>query len=95
MADIDASVKDIIDLKGDFYFEQFNRYSTGQKQLLRALSKDGCHIFSADYIRRHRLNTSSSVQKNIKVLLEDGIADKSGDSYYISDPFFRRYLQEM
>ena len=95
MADIDASMKDIIDLKGDFYFEQFNRYSTGQKQLLRALSKDGCHIFSADYIRRHRLNTSSSVQKNIKVLLEDGIADKSGDSYYISDPFFRRYLQEM
>ena len=90
--DIDSSVLDIIELKGDFYYEQFDRYSTGQKQLMRALAKEGEHIFSADYIRRNKLNTSSSVQKNIRVLQEDGIAEKSGDTYFISDPFFRLYL---
>ena len=52
VSDIDDSVQDIIALKGDFYFEQFNRYAMGQKQLLRALSQDGNHIFSTDYIRR-------------------------------------------
>ena len=93
ISDINDSVQDIIALKGDFYFEQFNRYATGQKQLMRALAKDGEHIFSADYIRRHKLNTASSVQKNIKVLQQDGIVDKTGDTYFISDPFFRRYLQ--
>lgn len=93
--DIDESVNDIMTLKGDFYFEQFNRYSTGPKQLMRALSWEGKHIFSSDYIRRYKLNTPSSVQKNIKILLEDGIADKAGDTYFISDPFFRRYLQDL
>lgn len=93
--DIDKSVQDIIDLKGDFYFEQFNRYATGQKQLMRALSKNGDHIFSTDYIRKNKLNTPSSVQKNIVTLLEDGIVDKTGNTYFISDPFFRRYLQSL
>ena len=93
VGDINDSVQDIIALKGDFYHEQFNRYSIGQKQLLRALSRDGSHIFSVDYIRRNKLNTSSTVQKNIKILLEDGIADKTGDTYFISDPFFRIFLQ--
>ena len=93
--DIDSSVVDIIELKGDFYFEQFNRYAIGQKQLLRALAKEGEHIFSVDYIRRNKLNTASSVQKNIQVLQNDGIAEKSGDTYFISDPFFRRYLLEI
>ena len=93
VGDINDSVQDIIVLKGDFYHEQFNRYSIGQKQLLRALSRDGSHIFSVDYIRRNKLNTSSTVQKNIKILLEDGIADKTGDTYFISDPFFRIFLQ--
>lgn len=93
MDDIDNSVQDIIDLKGDFYFEQFNRYATGQKQLMRALAISGEHIFSTEYVHKNKLNTPSSVQKNIKTLLEDGIADKSGDTYFISDPFFRRYLQ--
>lgn len=92
-ADIDASISDIIALKGDFYFEQFNHYSTGQKQLMRSLAKDGTHIFSAEYIRKNKLNTASSVQKNIKLLLEDGIADKSGDTYFISDPFYARFLK--
>lgn len=93
MEDIDNSVQDIIDLKGDFYFEQFNRYATGQKQLMRALAKSGEHIFSTEYVRNNKLNTPSSVQKNIMTLLEDGIADKTGSTYFISDPFFRRYLQ--
>jgi AAA+ ATPase superfamily predicted ATPase len=95
VSDINDSVQDIIALKGDFYHEQFNRYSIGQKQLLRALSRDGSHIFSVDYIRKYKLNTSSTVQKNIKILMEDGIADKTGDTYFISDPFFRRFLQEL
>ena len=90
--DIDLCVDDIIGLKGDYYQEQFDKYSERQKSLLKAIAVDGCNIFSSRYIQRHRLAPASTVQKSVAVLTEDGVIEKEGGNYFISDPFLRRYI---
>jgi len=83
----------IVGLKSDYYFELFDRQSIMQKQLLKALVHSGENIFSADYIKRFRLTTASTTQKAVSVLLESGIIDKTENVYFISDPFFKRFIQ--
>jgi len=64
-----------------------------QKQLLKALVKSGDNIFSADYTKRFRLSASSTTQKSVEVLMDSGIIDKTDNSYFISDPFFKRFIE--
>jgi len=83
----------IIELKQDYYFELFDRQSVLQKKLLKALVTNGENVFSSDYIKRFRLSATSSVQKAIVVLMDNGLIDKTMNNYFISDPFFRRYIE--
>ncbi|NDP23173.1 MAG: ATP-binding protein [Paludibacter sp.] len=83
----------IVELKQDYYHELFDRQSVMQKQLLKALVVSGNNVFSAEYSKRFRLTAASTIQKAILVLLDNGIIDKTENSYFISDPFFRRYIQ--
>lgn len=64
-----------------------------QKQLLKALSQSGESVFSAQYAKQYRLSTTSTTQKAILVLMDSGIIDKTDNTYFISDPFFKRFLQ--
>jgi hypothetical protein len=84
--------KRIVELKQDYYFELFDRQSVMQKQLLKALSQSGESVFSAEYAKRFRLSTTSTTQKAILVLMDSGIIDKTDNTYFISDPFFKRFL---
>ena len=83
----------IVELKQDYYYELFDRQSVMQKQLLKALAQSGEGVFSADYARRFRLSTASTIQKAILVLMDSSIIDKSDNSYFIRDPFFKRFIQ--
>ena len=83
----------IVELKSDYYYELFDRQSIMQKQLLKALVQSGESIFSAGYIKRFRLSTASTTQKAVLVLMDSGIIDKAGNVYFISDPFFKRFIQ--
>ena len=85
--------KRIVDLKQDYYFELFDRQSVMQKQLLKALAQSGESVFSAGYAKRFRLSTTSTTQKAILVLMDSAIIDKTDNAYFISDPFFKRFLQ--
>jgi len=89
---IDACSKRIVELKQDYYYELFDRQSVMQKQLLKALVHSGDNIFSASYSKRFRLSTASTTQKSVLSLLDSGIIDKTDNSYFISDPFFKRFL---
>ncbi len=82
----------IIFLKRDFYFELFDRQSIMQKKLLKALAIDGENIFSSAYIKKHRLSASSTVQKSASVLLDNGVIERSGNIYFIGDPFFKKFI---
>ena len=64
-----------------------------QKQLVIALIHSGDNIFSAAYAKRFRLSAASTTQKSVLVLMDSGIIDKTDNTYFISDPFFKRFLQ--
>ena len=82
----------IVDLKSDYYFELFDRQSAYQKKLLASLLISGENVFSADYTKRFRLSATSTTQKALSGLIESGIIEKVGGTYFISDPFFKRFL---
>ncbi len=82
----------IVDLKSDFYFELYDRQSSYQKKLLKSLLISGENVFSADYTKRFRLSATSTTQKALLGLIETGIIEKLGGTYFISDPFFKRFL---
>jgi AAA+ ATPase superfamily predicted ATPase len=83
----------IIEYKQDYYFELFDRQSVLQKKILKALVISGENIFSTQYSQQFRLSAASSIQKAILVLMENGLIDKTQNTYFISDPFFKRYIQ--
>lgn len=91
---IDECFTRIIQLKQDYYTELMFRLSKLQKQLLKAVSKSGKNIFSANYLAQHRLGGASSVQKALLVLMEEGLLEKEEDCYFLADPFLKRYLSD-
>lgn len=91
---IDDSCTRVVNLKKDYYAELFDKYSEGQKNLLLALCKSGSNIFSVDYVQKNRLKAISSVQKSMTVLMDSGVVDKEDIVYFISDPFFKLYLEQ-
>jgi AAA+ ATPase superfamily predicted ATPase len=82
----------IVDLKSDYYTELYDRQSAYQKKLLNALMISGENVFSANYTKRFRLSATSTTQKALSGLVESGIIEKAEGSYFIGDPFFRRFL---
>lgn len=90
---VDTCAKQIVELKQDYYYELFDRQSVMQKQLLIALVHSGENIFSTAYTKRFRLSAASTTQKSVFVLMDSGIIDKTDQTYFISDPFFKRFLQ--
>lgn len=89
---VDKCVEQVLILKGDYYMELYDRQSNSRKQLLRALSINGENIFSASYIKAHHLPAAATLQRAIKELTNDGIVEKSGNEYFITDPFFKLFI---
>lgn len=89
---INSGAEQIINNKFDYYNELFDKQSAKQKQLLLALVHSGENIFSSQYTKQFYLTTPSTTQKSVSALLDAGIIEKSGNSYFISDPFFKMYL---
>jgi AAA+ ATPase superfamily predicted ATPase len=89
---IDESAKKVLIYKSDYYMELFDRQSQSRKQLLKALTMDGKSIFSAEYIKKNRLPAASTLQRAVKDMINDGIVEKSGDEFFITDPFFKLFV---
>lgn len=89
---ISSCAKRIVDLKSDYYIELYDRQSAYQKKLLKSLLISGENVFSADFAKRFRLSATSTTQKALQGLVESGIVEKTGATYFIGDPFFKRFL---
>ena len=89
---VDECFARVIELKHDYYFELFDRFSPAQKRLLQSIARSGENVFSSEYIANNRLVGASSIQKSLAVLVEAGLVERVDSSYFISDPFFRRFL---
>lgn len=67
-----------------------------QKELLFAIAKEckASEITSADFIRRHGLPSSSSVQSAVKQLVSRELVTKETEYYMVSDRFFGLWLMQ-
>lgn len=70
--------------------------SEQQKELLYAVSSEvnATGITSASFIKRHNLKSASAVQSASKALQESGILTKKGNTYSLSDPMTRIWLEQ-
>lgn len=91
---IDECVKNVVFHKSDYYMELYGRQSQSRKELLRALTLEGTNVFSSAYIKKHRLPTAATLQRAVKELINEGIIEKTDNRYYISDPFFKRFVAQ-
>ena len=91
---IDESAEKVLAYKSDYYMELFDRQSQSRKQLIKALTIDGKNIFSAGYAKKNRLPATSTLQRAVKELVNDGIVEKSGDVFFIADPFFKLFVSQ-
>lgn len=82
----------ILDLKSDYYLELFDRQTSYQKKLLKALAISESNIFSADYAKKFRLSAQSTTQKALTGLINCGLIEKNGNDYSFDDPFFRQFV---
>lgn len=65
-----------------------------QKEVLIAVAKDriAINVTSAEFIRRHALASSSSVQSSIKTLLDKDLITRINQSYQVYDRLFALYI---
>jgi AAA+ ATPase superfamily predicted ATPase len=92
---IDFCAQRVLFLNSDYYMELFDRQSQGRKQLLQALCANGKNIYSSGYIHTNRLTSVATVQRAAKQLIEDGTIEKMKDTYFIADPFFKLFVENI
>ena len=91
---VNENVLRVVAMKSDYYMEIFEHQSKSKKQLLLALCSDGKNIFSQTYIRTNHLPAPATLQRAVNGLTNDGVIDRLGNEYFISDPFFKLFLKD-
>lgn len=93
---IDSALKNILESMDYVYAEMLFRLSDKQKELLLAINKDGIatNITSSDFVIRHSLPSSSSVQSAIKILLDKDFVTFEQGKYRLYDRFFNLWLKK-
>lgn len=91
---VDAAVNRILEREEAAFTNLWDNLTLKQKRLLLALSlkTDEEKVFSTGFLKRFNLNSSGTVQRGIKSLLDKGAIDKEGDSIIINDVFLKLWL---
>ena len=91
---VERIIDDMMRESGHKYSETMSRLTLPQKELLYAIAHEGraSHITSGQFIKRHYLQSASSVQSAMRKLLEFGLVTTEEGSYYIEDQLFYRWL---
>ncbi len=93
LKDVEEAFARLSGFNRDQYEQLMLTFSTAQKKLLIALSKESAREFDDAYRVRHALGVSSTVNSAKKRLLEDGIVENVSGAYTLADPFFAAYLR--
>lgn len=91
---VECIINDLMQDSGHKYSETLARLTLPQKELLYAIAQDrrAQHVTSAQFIKRHRLQSASSVQAAMRKLLEFGIVTVEQNQYYVEDQLFQLWL---
>lgn len=92
---VDGIIDGLIKESGHKYSETLSRLTLPQKELLYAIADEGRaqRITSGQFIKRHYLQSASSVQAAMRKLMEYGLVTTKDGSYYIEDQLFYHWLQ--
>lgn len=88
------TIDNLIESNATIFREILSNVPEKQKELLYAIARDGeaTQITSAQFIKRHSLASSSSVQSAIKKLLEKDIVTEINKTYSVTDKLFAMWM---
>ena len=91
---IDEAQHNVIMAQESTYIELLSNLPPRQKVVLQAIAKEGIanSVTSSKFIRKYNLNSASSVQSAVKLLLKNDIVTQNGSSYCIYDRFLSEWL---
>ena len=94
----------IVEAQRNVIMSQENNYMTllsqlppKQKIVLQAISKEGIarNITSSGFIKKYNLNSASSVQAAVKLLLKNDMITQTDNAYRVYDYFFSEWLAKV
>ena len=89
---IDEAVKQVLELKSDYYWELTHKHTSYRKKVLFALSQSASELFSKKTTKDFDLGAVSSTQKAIDVFINDGIIERNQSKYDFSDPIYKKFI---
>ncbi|MDL2283058.1 ATPase [Odoribacter sp. OttesenSCG-928-G04] len=92
---INFAMRNVVMTYEPIYQNILSNLTERQKEVLFAIAKEdeATEITSADFIRRHSLQSTSSVQSSAKQLIAKEIVMKQSNRYFIPDRFFAIWLK--
>lgn len=93
--DLTMAEKSILNLQEVSYESTLSMLSTKQKQVLTAIASEGYaqNITSGAFIKKHSLQSSSSLQSALKALIDKSMVMRTERGYRLEDFFFAEWLR--
>lgn len=87
----------IVMLQEASYKDLLSKLPPKQKTVLQAIAKEGiaCNITSSKFIKKYNLNSASSVQSAMKLLLKNDHITQIDNTYRVYDYFFMEWLAKV
>ena len=92
---VDEAIDFILRISSDTYESLYYQMPERQRLLFLAIAKEGKarQITGGDFIKRHNMNSASSVDSAMGGLLEKDFITKDKDTYSLYDQFFTLWLK--
>lgn len=92
---VDDAIEFILRLSSDTYESLYYQMPQKQRLLFSAIAREGKAkaVTGGDFIRRHKLNSASSVNSALKGLLEKDFITIDRNTYSVYDQFFTLWLR--
>jgi hypothetical protein len=94
---ITEAVYNVIMSQDSSYKDILSRIPPKQKIVLQAIAKENIaqNITSSKFIKKYNLNSASSVQSAVKLLLKNDLITQTDNTYRVYDYFFSEWLAEV
>lgn len=94
---IREAINNMVAANDTIFREILSNIPEKQKELLYAIAKDGEaeRITSAQFIKRHKLSSASSVQSAVKKLLEKDVITEINKTFSVTDKLFAMWINQI
>lgn len=92
---IGIAEENVIDVQKEIYQQLISQLGVKQKAVLQAIAREGKvnGITSGAFVRKHNLQSPSSVQTAVKALMDKDIISRTAEgTYFIYDYFFSKWI---